>query len=89
MSDTGLITAENIGTARITVKSAVRDVKAVIEITVTGFDDIDVEFSAGYDGLLYVGEEVTVTVKGVEALTTGIWSLFQRTRISQPLMITA
>ncbi|MGB3997392.1 MAG: InlB B-repeat-containing protein [Bacilli bacterium] len=71
VSDTGLITAENIGTARITVKSAVRDVKAVIEITVTGFDDIDVEFSAGYDGLLYVGEEVTVTVKGVGSINDG------------------
>lgn len=71
VSDTGLITAENVGTARITVKSVVRDVTAVIEIAVTGFDDIDVGFSEGYDGMLYVGEEVTMTVKGVGSIDEG------------------
>jgi uncharacterized repeat protein (TIGR02543 family) len=65
ISETGLITAENVGTAKITVKSAVRDVKAEITITVTGFDDIEVGFSEDYDGALYVDEEVTMTVKGV------------------------
>ncbi|MDD4389093.1 MAG: InlB B-repeat-containing protein, partial [Bacilli bacterium] len=65
ISDTGLMTAENAGTVTVTVKSVVRDVKATLEITVLGGDDVDVEFSEGYDGCLYLNDEATIKLKGV------------------------
>ena len=64
----GLITAENVGTATITVKSVVSEVSVSITISIFDGDDIKVSFSNDYDGALYVNDEATINVLGIGAI---------------------
>lgn len=70
VSDTGLITAYNAGTATITVTSVVFDVSDTIEITVLPQDDVDVRFDEDYSGVLYTNDSTQLSITGIGKYAT-------------------
>lgn len=62
VSEDGLITAVNSGTAIITIKSASSDVSTSLTITVPIVSNIVVDISDEYNGVLKVGEEFNLLV---------------------------
>lgn len=68
VSDAGLITAKNSGTATITIEAVMGDAKTTITIEVVPQNNLDVRFNDDFSGALKVDEEV-------ELITTGFGSL--------------
>lgn len=60
----GLLTAMNAGTAVITVTNHNGEVVVTMDVTVYPKDDIVLEFSAGFNGYINVGNEFTMTAVG-------------------------
>ncbi|MFA5543057.1 MAG: InlB B-repeat-containing protein [Bacilli bacterium] len=74
VSDTGLVTALNAGTASIVIKAVVSGITATIELTVTPQDDIVVKYSDNFTGTLFVNEETSLELSGVGELTNSSFS---------------
>ena len=73
VSNTGLLTAVNAGTATITVKDYMGKVVKTYEITVNAIASVDVQFASDYTGVLKVNEtlqlEPSYLGKAVDNLT--------------------
>lgn len=64
----GLIKALNPGIATITVTASLTKVTTSITIEVLPLDDIEVSFSEGFNGVLNIEEETSLTINGIGVL---------------------
>lgn len=65
VSNTGLVTACNAGTATITIRAVANGIEATITFTVNPQDDIEVNFDEEFTGTLYPDEETQLTIIGI------------------------
>lgn len=65
VSATGLVTACNVGSATITVRSVITGVTGTITITILPEDDITVVYNNEFNGTLYPNAEAQLTVAGL------------------------
>ena len=59
VSDSGLLTAINAGTVTLTIHDLLEKVVKTFTITVNPIPSIDLQFSEGFDGVMYIDENAT------------------------------